>query len=1008
MTASSITSMVSEIPKESVSIAVLSEQVVSDSIREQAEDSKSSESSKVSVSRVVERNHSEPRTSGEQESILPEDRKKDNEGIEVFSESSIPPNSSGRTEEESMEAEQGKVEGSACLSVENDNDNLVAASTSVPDDDNSEKVLSAIGKIDDDVKAGSLDSSLSRPDMLDTKEAVSAESSGPEKESMPLSVTAYSEENFRCEEESAEHNITGSVTSSSIIKERSSTDSNVAKSTAPRGKKKRKELFKKLDNIAPTSDLYMAYKGPEEKKEVVVSDEVAENNPSSNLETVTSHASLKDVSNEKASQIKVEPDDWEDAADISTPKLETSENGNQIVGSNDDFNGTMTKKYSRDFLLKFAEQCTNLPDGFEFAPDVAEALMVSNVNVSRESYHTSGRIIDRQNSASRQDRRGSGMGDEDKWSKVPGPLMTGRDMRMDIGYGPNVVGFRPGQVMNYGVLRNPRMQAPMQYPGGILGGPLPSPGPQIGMPRNSPDSERWQRGSAFQKGLMPSPQTPLQIMHKAERKYEVGKITDEEQAKQRQLKAILNKLTPQNFEKLFEQVKQVNIDNAVTLTGVISQIFDKALMEPTFCEMYANFCHHLAGELPDLSVDSEKITFKRLLLNKCQEEFERGEREEEEANKVEEEGEVKQSEEQREEKRLKARRRMLGNIRLIGELYKKKMLTERIMHECIKKLLGQYQNPDEENVEALCKLMSTIGEMIDHPKAKEHMDAYFDMMAKLSNNMKLSSRVRFMLKDAIDLRKNKWQQRRKVEGPKKIEEVHRDAAQERQAQATRLARTPSMGSSVRRGQPMDFSPRGSNILASPNSQMGGFRAVPPQLRGYGAQDVRIDERHILDNRGLSVPLPQRPLGDESITLGPQGGLARGMSFRGQPASSGVPSDIQSSVDSRRMGAGLNGYNPISDRSAYNAREELLPRHMSERFASASVYDQSATPERNMNSGSRDSRTTDRGFDKSLPLSPPGRGGGQNLTSNVPPEKVWQEDQLRDMSMAAIKEFYRFN
>ncbi|PHT24657.1 Eukaryotic translation initiation factor 4G [Capsicum baccatum] len=246
--------------------------------------------------------------------------------------------------------------------------------------------------------------------------------------------------------------------------------------------------------------------------------------------------------------------------------------------------------------------------------------------------------------------------------------------------------------------------------------------------------------------------------------------------------------------------------------------------------MYANFCQHLAAELPDLSVDKEKITFKRLLLNKCQEEFERGEREEQEANVTNEEGEVKLSAEEREEKRVKARRRMLGNIRLIGELYKKRMLTERIMHECIKKLLGDYQNPDEENVEALCKLMSTIGEMIDHAKAKEQMDAYFDRMEKLSNNMKLSSRVRFMLKDSIDLRKNKWQQRRKVEGPKKIEEVHRDAAQERHLQATRLARTPSLGGSNRRGQPMDFAPRGS-MLSSPGPQMGGFRPMSPQVRG---------------------------------------------------------------------------------------------------------------------------------------------------------------------------------
>ena len=104
----------------------------------------------------------------------------------------------------------------------------------------------------------------------------------------------------------------------------------------------------------------------------------------------------------------------------------------------------------------------------------------------------------------------------------------------------------------------------MQYPKGILSGP--SMGSQGGMPSNSPDADRWLRNANIQqKGLFPSPHTPLQMMHKAEKKYEVGKVTDEEQAKQRQLKAILNKLTPQNFDKLFEQVKAVNIDNPDTL-----------------------------------------------------------------------------------------------------------------------------------------------------------------------------------------------------------------------------------------------------------------------------------------------------------------------------------------------------------------------------------------------------------------------------------------------------------
>ncbi|RLM53057.1 hypothetical protein C2845_PMPSC006796 [Panicum miliaceum] len=721
------------------------------------------------------------------------------------------------------------------------------------------------------------------------------------------------------------------------------------KSTAGK-KKKRKEMLSKAD-AAGSSDLYNAYKGPEEKSEIISNAEGADSSSTVDTTPVLPDEQENEVSSSADdSKKKVEPDDWEDAADMSTPKLQ-SDSGNQAgttkVLEADTNEGNGRKKYSRDFLLTLSQHCTGLPVGFqmnEAVNAIMNNLTGKSYVVDREPHPSPGRGSDRP--TSRGDRRGSAMAD-DRWTKGV-PLSPGRDM--DLANGPSIINYRGGPGGNHGVLRNPRGQPG----GGLLVGPMHSVGPQVS--RSGSDADRWQ-----QKGLMPSPVTPMQAMHKAERKYVVGKVSDEEETKQRQLKAILNKLTPQNFEKLFEQVKEVNIDSVATLTGVISQIFDKALMEPTFCEMYANFCFHLAGALPDFSEDNEKITFKRLLLNKCQEEFERGEREEAEADKTEEEGEIKQTKEEREEKRIRARRRMLGNIRLIGELYKKRMLTERIMHECIKKLFGNYDDPDEENIEALCKLMSTIGEMIDHVKAKEHMDAYFDIMHKMSTSQKLSSRVRFMLRDSIDLRKNKWQQRRKVEGPKKIEEVHRDAAQERHAQSSRLGRGPAVSSVPRRGAPpMDYGPRGSSALASPSSQQGSIRGMPPHSRGFGSQDIRQDirfeERHQFDGR--TVPLPQRAVKDEAITLGPQGGLARGMSIRGQPPISNA--EVPSVVDHRRIVSGSNGYNSMADRTS----------------GRTPASSQSAGPSQR-------------------PASQEGRSGN----------KSYSEDDLREKTISAIKEYY---
>ncbi|XP_021867544.1 eukaryotic translation initiation factor 4G isoform X3 [Spinacia oleracea] len=742
-----------------------------------------------------------------------------------------------------------------------------------------------------------------------------------------------------------------------IEKERSSSSS--CKTKNSRGKKKRKEMLQKADSVGTNSDLYMAYKGPEDKKETVTAGEGA----SRISLKIPSQGVLESSARKKDEQNKLEFEDWEDAIDVSATKLESS-----VKGSHHD-EGALVKKYSRDFLLTISEQCTDLPELCQIMPDIADILFCFNANVPRSDrdYSSSGRSIDRASGAARNDRRVNGMVDAGRWNKQ-GPHSLGRDPGLDLAYGGNMIGYQSGPGMNYGVLRNPRGHGPVQHAGGILCGPM-------GFQRNNQDADRWQRATSFDKGLMPA---PAQVMHRADNKYEVGKVSDEEQAKQRRLKAILNKLTPQNFEKLFEQVKQVNIDNAVTLTGVISQIFDKALTEPTFCEMYANFCSHLASELPDLSVYNEKITFKRLLLNKCQEEFERGEREEEEANKDDGESEIKQTEEERERKRLKARRLMLGNIRLIGELYKKRMLTERIMHECIKKLLGQYQNADEENIEALCKLMSTIGEMIDHPRAKEHMDAYFEIMGQLSNNMKHSSRVRFMLKDAIDLRKNKWQQRMKVEGPKKIEEVHRDAAQERLGQAGgRLSRG---NSGMRRGQPQSqpveygHSHRGGPMLPCPVGHRGFGSQV---VGGYGGHDERVSFESRSLSVGLHQPQPQpQPQRDEPITLGPQGGLARGMSCRGHTSISISPStDTNTSIVS-------GGFTNASDRGYYYARKDQFTRQMPVSY--------------------------DTSLDKSVPTSSPVAQAVAAPAESIASQKVWPEERLRDMSVVTIKEYYSAN
>ena len=113
------------------------------------------------------------------------------------------------------------------------------------------------------------------------------------------------------------------------------------------------------------------------------------------------------------------------------------------------------------------------------------------------------------------------------------------------------------------------------------------------------------------------------------------------------------------------------------------------------------------------------------------------------------------------------------------------------MRECIHSLLkieehdgglrsqtGEDCEMDEEDHDALCNLFRTIGDTIDNSKNQPYMKVYFNKMDRLSNDKALSSRLRFMYKDLIEMRHKGWQLRREVETAKTLAEIKKDAERE--------------------------------------------------------------------------------------------------------------------------------------------------------------------------------------------------------------------------------------
>ncbi|KAI3624183.1 hypothetical protein CBS14141_002611 [Malassezia furfur] len=318
---------------------------------------------------------------------------------------------------------------------------------------------------------------------------------------------------------------------------------------------------------------------------------------------------------------------------------------------------------------------------------------------------------------------------------------------------------------------------------------------------------------------------------------------------ERKVKSLLNKLTVEKFESISDQIvaianQSANESDGRTLRQVIALVFEKAIDEAAWSEMYAQLCAKIQVNLnPDIKdeVLDEKegkeyrggFLFRKYLLTWCQGDFEKGwgaAKEKKPGN----EPELLSDEYYAEQK---AKRRGLGLVQFVGELFKLQMLQPRIMHTCIVRLLRTTTEPEEDEIESVCRLLTTVGALLDAGGGnnKSRMDVYFKRIDDILQSPNISSRMRFMLLDVIDLRNNNWVSRHDTSAPKTIAEIHAEAAKkQQQKEAEKFSHGLPRGGS-RRGQPREQ----AHHSADGWSTVGGGAQPPPRtgragdLSGFG-------------------------------------------------------------------------------------------------------------------------------------------------------------------------------
>lgn len=167
------------------------------------------------------------------------------------------------------------------------------------------------------------------------------------------------------------------------------------------------------------------------------------------------------------------------------------------------------------------------------------------------------------------------------------------------------------------------------------------------------------------------------------------------------------------------------------------------IMDP-YSESYAQLCAGIAEKTPEFKDGAKTINFRRILLTKCYEALIEEPSEHPEQPQSNKQSSAYSSASSSPGTQHSWRRRcMLHNVSLIGELFRRQLLTENVMHVCVAMMLDDDVKPDAEIIEAACQLLSLVGDLLDgsSPASRRTMDEYFEALRRLHNHAKLPSSI---------------------------------------------------------------------------------------------------------------------------------------------------------------------------------------------------------------------------------------------------------------------------
>ncbi|CDW87535.1 eukaryotic translation initiation factor 4g-like [Stylonychia lemnae] len=293
---------------------------------------------------------------------------------------------------------------------------------------------------------------------------------------------------------------------------------------------------------------------------------------------------------------------------------------------------------------------------------------------------------------------------------------------------------------------------------------------------------------------------------------------------EQQIKLICNIITPNNFDKkflelrghLFGDLKLKDEDgyhpekdilkeqlNYTNMRIIVDRIFNKAQNEHEYCNFYGDLCQQMIKlELNLRNLDtrisnSKYSNFRKTLLEECKTSFEQ-------FFSVDQD----QRKQMNQDQLYKFQKKLMGNVRFVGELNRRQLLQDSIIISVLNSLIGaeteaQRKFVNDDTLEGAITLMNKIGNLIDdkltkmtqeiqNPNFKADRKQKNEHTIKLFENIfnkfeeiafdngekyaDISLRVKILIKNMLDNKKSGWEKTKKQNegGPKKVEDLRKE------------------------------------------------------------------------------------------------------------------------------------------------------------------------------------------------------------------------------------------